>query len=277
MNENNKIRQSLNGVRATEEMKKNTLQYLLKKAEDIKPDSSTPKTGIPLQPFQRHHRLKYVLTAVCIFLFLGIGGYSVYRQPVSYISIDVNPSIELGINRFGRVVSADAYNDDGQLVLQTLSLKNAPYVQAIDTLLANESASGFLNEDSLLVFTVVSSQYASILENLNAAAFSRNYETCMYTSDTSCMEEAHRHAMSFGKYRGYQELSQYDASVTIEECHNMTMKEIHDRIESCHGHQGGSGLQHHGISPMGTPVPVQPASPNPAGPGHHGKCHKQGG
>lgn len=261
MNETNKIKQSLSKIRATEDLKKNTLQYLLKQQE---------KQGA----FKQRPVLMYALAAICLFLLLGTGGYSVYRQPVSYISIDVNPSVELGINRFGRVVSADAYNEDGEAVLQQLSLKNIPYVQAINKLLATEISSGFLKEDSVLVLTVVSAQYASIMEELSAADFSQNYEALLYTSDVSCMEEAHSHQMSFGKYRGYQELSQYDTSVTIEDCNKMTMEEIHNRIESCSGHQDGNGLQHHGAAPAGTPAPGQTSTPEPTGNGHHWGHHK---
>lgn len=257
----NKIRESLSKIQATEDLKKNTLQYLLKQQE---------KKGA----FKQRPVLKYALAAICMFFLLGAGGYSVYRQPVSYISIDVNPSVELGVNRFGRVVSTDAYNEDGKAVLQQLSLKNIPYVQAIDKLLANESSSGFLKEDSMLVFTVVSAQYASIMEDLSAADFTQNYETLLYTSDVSCMEEAHSHQMSFGKYRGYQELSQYDTSVTVEDCYKMTMEEIHNRIESCSGHQDGNGSQHHGWPQTGTPGPSQANTPQPAGNGHHGSHHK---
>lgn len=252
----NEIRESLDKIRATEDLKKNTLQYLLKQREK--------KGG-----FKQHPVFKYALAAICAFLLLGAGGYSFYRQPVSYISIDVNPSVELGINRFGRVVSTNAYNDDGQVVLQQLSLTNIPYVQAISALLAKESSYGFLKEDSLLVFTVISAQDASIMKELSDAEFSQKYETFLYTSDTVCMEEAHSHKMSFGKYRGYQELSQYDPSVTIGDCHNMTMEELHNRIEDCSGH----GLQHHGTSRPETPGSTQTGTPEPAGTGHHGNHH----
>lgn len=59
-------------------------------------------------------------TAVChgcrlCFLMAGAGGYTVYSRPVSYISIDVNPSIELAVNRFDRVVSAKATTQTGRI------------------------------------------------------------------------------------------------------------------------------------------------------------------
>jgi len=234
----NVFQKSMNEIRAMDELKKGTLQYLKEQQE------KKVRAG-------SHPVLRYALAAICLFLLLGTGGYSVYRKPVSYISIDVNPSIELGINRFGKVVSADAYNEDGQNILQHVSLKNISYIQAINKLLADESDHHFLRDDSLLVFTVISDQSYLIMEEIRTNEFAQAYETLMYTSDTACMEEAHSHEMSFGTYRAYLELSQYDQSVTVEDCHGMTMGEIQTRIEGCRHHtetQEQSGTQNQGGS-----------------------------
>ena len=219
----NAFQKSMSEIRATDDLKENTLHYLKVQQEKKSLSGS-------------HHMLRYALAFLCLFLLLGTGSYSVYRKPVSYISIDVNPSIELGINRFGKVVSAEAYNEDGQNILQHVSLKNISYIQAINKLLADESDHHFLREDSLLVFTVISDQSHSIMEEIRTNEFAQTYETLMYTSDTACMEEAHSHEMSFGIYRAYLELSQYDQSVTVEDCHGMSMGEIQTRIEGCRHH-----------------------------------------
>lgn len=220
----NRIQESMNKIQASEELKKNTLQYLEKQQKEQSP--------------RRGFRIRFVLAACCILAFLlGIGGYSVYIKPVSYISIDVNPSIELGINRFEKVVSVVAYNQDGQDILQYLSLKNISYIQAIDKLLQEESYDKFLTEDSLLIFTVISDRSDTIIEKINTNQDLWLYDALTYTSDKTCMEEAHQHEMSFGKYRVYIELSQYDESITVEDCHGMTIGEMQDRIETCR-HEG---------------------------------------
>lgn len=221
----NAFQRSMSEVRATEELKRNTLQYL--KSQQEKKGRTKP-----------HLILRYALVAACLLLLLGTGTYSVYRKPVSYISIDVNPSIELGINRFGKVVSAEAYNEDGRNILQHVSVRNISYMQAIDRLLTDESDLLYLQEDSLLVFTVISDQPHSIIEEIRTNEFAQTYETLMYTSDTDCMEEAHSHEMSFGIYRAYLELSQYDSSITVEDCHGMSIGEIQTRIEGCKHHNG---------------------------------------
>lgn len=221
----NPIQNSMKKIQASEELKKNTLQYLNR--QQNKPNR-----------YHVHSMRRFVLAALCFFFLLGAGGYFVSIRPVSYISIDVNPSIELGINRFGKVVSAAAYNKDGEDILQQLSLKNISYIQAIDRLLKEESEQQFLTKDSLLFFTIVSDHSDSILEEIYTNSFFHRYHVLLYTSDTACMEEAHQHHMSFGKYRAYIELSQYDSNITIEDCHGMTIGEIHNRTESCRQHEG---------------------------------------
>lgn len=243
----NVIRESMENIQASEEMKQSTLLYLeerRKKRHD----------------FRTYSVPGYVLAAVCLFLILTVSGFSVYRKPVSYISIDVNPSIELSINRFGKVVSADAYNADGQEILGHVSLENISYIKAIDRLLEDEDYSHFLAEDSLVVITIVSEDSDTIRETIDADEALRIYGTKTYTSDRTCMEEAHQHEMSFGKYRAYQELSQYDVNITVEDCHGMTMGEIHNRIASCQNHDGSGGGKGHSGGKQN----------------HHGKHHSGG-
>ena len=230
----NPIRESLEKIQATEELKQNTLQYLNERRQK--------KNRV-----RAHYVPQAALAAAVLFCMIGIGGYSVYRKPVSYISIDVNPSIELGLNCFGRVVSTEAYNDDGGGMIEQVPLKNVSYMQAINRLINDDKYNRYLNEDAVLVFTVISDQPEKILEELHASELTEKYEALTYTSDPVCREEAHRHEMSFGKYRTYLELLEYDEDVTIEDCHGMTMGELRDRIDECaHDGKTGSGKEHHG-------------------------------
>lgn len=221
----NELQRSMNSIKASDELKAETLRYLEEQRGARRPG-------------RRFYALRYGLALACLFLLLGTGGYGLYGRPVSYVSIDVNPSIELGINRLGRVVSVNAYNEDGQQILEQIRLKNLPYPKAVRLLLECEAAENFLTENSLLVFTVISENAEAVTRKLAGISSSENALVLTYESDMECMEEAHRHHMSFGKYRAYLELSGYDGSVTVEDCHEMTMGEIQNRIEGCCGHRG---------------------------------------
>lgn len=69
--------------------------------------------------------------AACVFLSVGSWAYA---SPYSYVSMDVNPSIEFTVNRFDRVLKVHAVNEDGQDILDSISiskLKNKSITDAL--------------------------------------------------------------------------------------------------------------------------------------------------
>ena len=71
-----------------------------------------------------------------------------YCTPYSYVSLDVNPSIEYSVNRFNRVLSAEAVNGDGEKILADLDLNNKTIEEAIqDTVGQIDKAGYFTTED----------------------------------------------------------------------------------------------------------------------------------
>ena len=71
---------------------------------------------------------------------------SAYYSPYSYVSLDVNPSIEYSVNRFDRVISAKAVNDDGEEIMQSLKLKNMSIDSAIQATVQQIAAEGYIPE-----------------------------------------------------------------------------------------------------------------------------------
>lgn len=254
----NRIRESMEGVRASQELKAGTLQYLERQRSKCD------------RPVWRRGTSYALAAALCLLLLIGGGWHFLYSTPVSFISMDVNPSIELGINRYGRVVMEETYNEEGQGILQRVTLKNKPYVQAVSSLLEDEVYRGYLVEDATLVFTIVSDSPDTIRAELNSIDAGSSCRVLTYISDSHCMEEAHSHEMSFGKYRAYLELAEYDQSVTVEECHGMSMGELQNRIEGCRQHEETEHNQNHEDSDSGNG-----SGEHGAQSGHHGGHHSE--
>lgn len=167
---------------------------------------------------------------VCV---LCLGGYSYLRTPVSYISIDVNPSIELSLNRLDRVVSAQAFNDDGEIVLREMNVVGKPYMQAIDEILDSEAMRPYLTEDAALSFTVASGDRKSerlLMDGINSCASCQKHHGQSYRADGKVIQEAHHYGMSFGKYMAYQKVVEQGGDLTIEACQGMNMAQIREMI-----------------------------------------------
>lgn len=69
-----------------------------------------------------------------------------YASPYSYVSLDVNPSIEFTVNRFDRVLKVRATNDDGTEFLKEVNLndlKNETIKEALSTTVEQISQAGY--------------------------------------------------------------------------------------------------------------------------------------
>jgi len=64
----------------------------------------------------------FAASAAALVVF-GVGSWA-YASPYTYVSLDVNPSIEYTVNRFDRVLRVTAVNDDGEEILKKISLDN---------------------------------------------------------------------------------------------------------------------------------------------------------
>lgn len=55
----------------------------------------------------------------------------------SVVSLDVNPSIQLQVNSKERVLSADALNDDAQVILEGMDLKGTQLNVAVNAIVGS--------------------------------------------------------------------------------------------------------------------------------------------
>lgn len=138
------------------------VEYMLAKAvvqqvPDIYQQASsapiTPLTVVdeivPRQfPRQRLHWQR--LAAACVLLVLCAGGIFswLWFSTKAVVSIDVNPSVALSLNRFEYVIDTQAGNTDGADVLDDLSLKNLKLSTALDALMGAMSRKGYLDDQA---------------------------------------------------------------------------------------------------------------------------------
>ncbi len=214
----NKIQQAFEPIRATDRMKDTAVLILSEK--------------VMQQSGQRPGMLSRPLAAICsvLVLWIGIGGWYLWEKPVSYVSVDVNPSIELTLNRLNRVTGVESRNAEGESVLKDLRLLGRDYIEAVELLVESDGMQEYLTVDADLILTVASPKEEEILTGLKSSVVSTHYQGMCRRADLANVTSAHECGMSLGKYEVYQRLSQYDESITAEECQHMTMHQLHLRL-----------------------------------------------
>lgn len=188
--------------------------------------------------------------ACAAFLVAGSMGYQAYFTPTSAISIDINPSVELEINRFDRVITVQGLNDDGTELAQDLNVRFMAYDDALEQIIASDMIQTCLADDGVLSIVVSGENTAQQEEILLCAQRCTSGESnahC-YAGDPQDLEAAQELGLPLGKYHAYEELRELDPDITAEEAASMSMRELRDRIDACQGgdSQQGEGGQHHG-------------------------------
>lgn len=220
MKEKEKLKAAFDQVRAEEKLKERTKEYLSEKVYARKKKRTSPLRN-------------FAAAAACALLVFLAGGSYLYFTPTAYISVDVNPSLELGINRFDRIVSVTGYNEDGKALADSLDLKYMDYSDALEALLADQDMEVYLSDNADVVLTVAGkseNQSSQILETVESCASSHENVHC-HSGDTEEIHHAHDAGLSFGKYQAYLTLKELDPSVTLEEIQDMTMSQIRELIQ----------------------------------------------
>lgn len=256
----NRIRDAFDDVHAEKELKEHTKEYLRRKV------------------YQRRRRCgrlrsRAAAAAVCLFLVVLAGGSWLYLVPTAYISIDINPSLELGVNRFDRIVSVEGFNDDGVRLAEQLDIKYMDYNDALEQILSDQSVEDYLAGNDLLSVTVVCNNEAKnseILEHVESCTASHSSVSC-HSGSTEEMHDAHEAGLSFGKYRVYLELKELDPDITPDDIRDLSMREIQDRIDSLSGEDSASSDENTDV-PESTGVSDDTDGEG----GHHSEEHEGG-
>lgn len=134
----NRLKQALDPVLAGDDLKARTLASLY----------AAPKRNC-------HTGLRLAAVMCALVLCLGLLGGWLYLTPVSALRIEINPALELEINRFDQVVSVNPLNQDGQKLAESLRLRFVAYTQALDLLLDSETIQVCLAEGKSMSIEVL--------------------------------------------------------------------------------------------------------------------------
>ena len=214
-----KIKIAFDNVHAEEKLKSRTKEFVAQRTNGYSRAKNT--------------YYKRLIPAMACFVLVILGGYWLYFTPVVAISVDINPSMELGVNRFDKVVSINGYNEDGEKLADSLDIKYLDYTEAVRQIIESDTVSVLLSNDGILTLGVIGSDDSrseAVLKELESCTAGKTNTYC-YCADRDELSEAHNVGLSYGKYRAYLELQALDPNITPEEVQQMTMREIRDLID----------------------------------------------
>lgn len=200
--------------------------------------SASKPRSVKVRRFARYRAAAAV--AACLVLgALGFGGYSAWADVVAVVGIDINPSIEISLNRFDRVVEARGLNEDGASLLAKTPVEGMCYEEALFELMgsAEIQEAGSAGENPVTI-TVVPMDGSDASAYVDGAVSAAQGTGCAYVCGSATRdeyEEARSSGLTVGKYRVFRELCDLGVDIDEEQAAEMTMRQLRDLLES----QGG--------------------------------------
>lgn len=215
-----KLKETFEQIKAEEELKEKTREFIFIKTNGYKK--------------KRIINYRHFIEAAACMIFLLMGSHWLYFTSTAEISIDINPSIELGVNRFGKIVSEESFNEDGQELLNSLNIKYVDYFEAVRQIIENEKIDKLLSNDEIMMIAVTGKnekQSLEIFSKIQSCTAEKKNTYCWYAQSEEA-EKAHEMGISYGKYKAFLELKEKDPDVDVEKIKNMTMREIRDLMKT---------------------------------------------
>lgn len=194
---------------------------------------------------KRLRALRTLAAAAVLFLVCGLGG-RMYLTQTALISIDVNPSVELGINRFGRVISSTARNEEGTDVLAKTDIRYSAYEKAVSDILRTEKEAGFMDKGDV-TFTVFAGDKGTeekLLQNLRSTADSiidadsRQVSAEYVAVDEQTVSCAHDCGVTAGKYLYLKQLQEVSPDIDMASYSHHSISQLKEDIDACHQAHG---------------------------------------
>ncbi|NOW02894.1 anti-sigma-I factor RsgI family protein [Clostridium beijerinckii] len=187
-------------------------------------------------------KIALVLSVVALSS-LGGGVYAHAKTtPVAYVSVDINPSIELSVNTFDQVISAESYNEDGKKVLEDTNLVNSDVDDAVKYIITNAVSDGYIKEDGTSAVEITTATdkdnvATKLDESLKQVADKsleeNNIEATVETQDValSRRDEARKLGITPGKLNLIQKLQELDPTINVEDYKSSSVKDIQKKTK----------------------------------------------
>lgn len=161
-------------------------------------------------------RISMVAAALFLLIatsFYGIDLWDTNYKAVALVSVDINPSIELKVNRMNHIINAVALNEDAKN-LPLLELKNKPLDKGLEALVGMARAEGYIKETKENYILIASVKLKDNVEDteveevitkamekieLSSKDTGEKIEITSISSNKETLKEAHREKISVGK------------------------------------------------------------------------------
>ncbi|MFZ5640431.1 MAG: anti-sigma-I factor RsgI family protein, partial [Bacillota bacterium] len=171
-------------------------------------------------------------------------GLTLFRQTAlppaaAYVSLDINPSLEMAVNKDMQVIDVSFFNDDGVDLVQEADLEGENLYEALNTLVRKAIDRHYIKPDqkNLMISTVTAASAdttelnpVKLQQALESAIAAGGFtgEVRVYQVAAEVRTMAEQNGLSPGKFILYEQAKETGAKVTVQEIKQNSIRELVD-------------------------------------------------
>ncbi len=215
---------------------------------------------IVMQEKKKRRSFVRYMAGVAAALALVIGGMSIYQgnhAVASRVMLDVNPSIEIQVNRHEKVLDVKALNEDAKIVVGEMDFSGSSLDVAVNALIGSMLRNGYISDAANSILVTVENydpaakqvMQTKLMSEINAILESGNVPGAVLgqtvTNDGEIRKLADQYGITVGKAGLIRQITQQNTFYAFEDLVPLTINELNLISES-----GGTKLEN--IDSIGT-------------------------
>lgn len=187
------------------------------------------------------------VAAAFVLLLGGVAGFQFYQSNfmvASTVSLDVNPSIEILVNKNERVIEVNARNQDAQIVIGDMDFKGSSLDITLNALIGSMLRNGYLNELANSILVSVDNQdpiksaelQARLADEINALLKDNSFNGAVLSqtisTDSHLQELADSYGITLGKAQLIQQIITQNTFYSFADLVSLSINELNLLSES---------------------------------------------
>jgi hypothetical protein len=186
--------------------------------------------------------MRWTAAAAALFLIFMVGipwmtaGTS--KAVAAYVTLDINPSIELSINEDEEVIGVDGINQDGEKLLDSLDLVGDDLIKATSSIMVEAQKQGFISSDGgdVVITTVIvegkeqleneiNKQIAEVIKT-DIKPMGQQVKATLLIGNKKLRDEAQKMNLSSGQYAIYLAAKEQGIDIQIDALQGNSIHEL---------------------------------------------------
>ena len=176
------------------------------------------------------------IMSVMIFTFTGV--YIQQQVPVATVALDVNPSIELTINKQEKILEARALNEEAEEILSVIKYSKQPLQQVVRNLVGIMLQEGYLSQERNTVMVSVEGKRLEeaeglgelvkeqVRQKLSDEKIEGDIITQAFIPNQDSKDKAEELGISIGKMHMIERIMEQDEEATIEDLEGKPIRDL---------------------------------------------------